>query len=75
MIEMSKEMGDQKEEPTPKPPKKDPGPPKKKKKKRDLRDESVDRDLKGDEIGAILDSGENETTEQASKKYRQKGGQ
>lgn len=49
--------------------------PRKKKKKRNLRDESVDKDLKKDDIGDILDSGKNETVEQTSKKYRQKGGQ
>lgn len=47
----------------------------KKKKKRNLRDESLKKDLEKDDIGEILDSGKNETAEQASRKYRQKEGQ
>lgn len=70
----SKEMGDQEQKPKDEPSKKEPGT-SKKKKKRDLRDESLKKDLDTDDIGEILDSGKNETTEQASRKYRQKGGQ
>lgn len=67
-------MGDQ-EKKTPDPvPKKEPDT-SKKKKKRNLRDESLEKDLEKDDIGDILDSGENETAEQASKRYKQKPGQ
>lgn len=67
-------MEEQEKKPKETPPKVDPAP-RKKKKKRNLRDESLEKDLKSDDIGDILDSGKNETAEQASKKYRQKPGQ
>lgn len=63
------------QEKKPEGPPKDSPVPRKKKKKRNLRDESVDKDLKKDDIGDILDSGKNETAEQTSKKYRQKPGE
>lgn len=67
-------MQEKEEKPKEPTPKKEPDAPKKKK-KRNLRDESLKKDLEKDDIGEILDSGKNETTEQASRKYRQKPGQ
>lgn len=68
-------MSEQEKKPKDPEPKKDPEAPKKKKKKRNLRDESLKKDLARDDIGEVLDSGKNETADQAAKKYRQKGGQ
>lgn len=67
-------MEEKEQKPKVTPPEKAPDAPKKKK-KRNLRDESLKKDLDKDDIGEVLDSGKNESAEQASRKYKQKPGQ